>query len=287
MLTDYIKAALKRAKYEIIEDDKSVYAEIPELPGVWANAATLEACREELAEVLEGWLILSLQRGHEIPVLDRINLNPRKRARRKSIFALIIFILMPFPCAGKNPNLNEFSFYFGFDYWYSQHIDLWNNGGAFRIMGLRNDEFGNLYGYYNLAMGGTKYAMNVLRTTDQVLVSKDVMFLEFGCGIPFLNWNEGKSYIGGGISLCYLTTGEEKKGYVLVQIDPDGTRHELGPAKKAVLFLAPELNWHFHILNINKNIGIGIETRYTFGKRDRPPNGGIFLGLTLFFYHVE
>jgi len=70
MLTDYIKAALRRAKYEIIEDDSSVYAEILELPGVWANAAIFEECREELAEVVEGWVLLGIKRGHEIPILD-------------------------------------------------------------------------------------------------------------------------------------------------------------------------------------------------------------------------
>ena len=81
MLIEYIKAAMKRAKYEIIEDPNPFYGEIPDLPGVWANGPTLEACRDELEEVVEGWLLLGLRRGHHIPVLDGINLNPRKETR--------------------------------------------------------------------------------------------------------------------------------------------------------------------------------------------------------------
>ena len=57
MLTAYIRAAMRQARYEIIEDDASFYGAIPEIAGVWANAKTLGACREELESVLEGWLL--------------------------------------------------------------------------------------------------------------------------------------------------------------------------------------------------------------------------------------
>lgn len=53
MLLEYIQAALRRAKYEILPDDGSYYGEIIECAGVYANAETLEECREELREVLE------------------------------------------------------------------------------------------------------------------------------------------------------------------------------------------------------------------------------------------
>ena len=58
MLTSYIRAAMRPARYSIVEDDGSFYADIPAIPGVWANANTLEACREELESVLEGWLLV-------------------------------------------------------------------------------------------------------------------------------------------------------------------------------------------------------------------------------------
>jgi predicted RNase H-like HicB family nuclease len=34
-----------QARYEIVEDDGAFYGHIPAIPGVWANAKTLEACR--------------------------------------------------------------------------------------------------------------------------------------------------------------------------------------------------------------------------------------------------
>lgn len=63
MLTEYVQATMRRAHYEILEDDGSFYGEIPGFDGVWADADTLEGCREELAEVLEGWIILSLSKN--------------------------------------------------------------------------------------------------------------------------------------------------------------------------------------------------------------------------------
>ncbi len=67
MLTAWIRAAMREARYEILEDDGSYYGQIPVVPGVWANAPTLEACREELESVLEGWLLLSIADHSPIP----------------------------------------------------------------------------------------------------------------------------------------------------------------------------------------------------------------------------
>ena len=61
MILEYIQAALSRAQYEIIEDDEPYYGEIPELPGVWATGKTLEECRKNLAEVLDGWIVIHNQ----------------------------------------------------------------------------------------------------------------------------------------------------------------------------------------------------------------------------------
>ena len=75
MLTKYIQAAMRKAKYEILPEDGSFYGEIPGFAGVWANAESLEACREELEEVLEEWLLLGISRNHPLPVLDGIELT--------------------------------------------------------------------------------------------------------------------------------------------------------------------------------------------------------------------
>ena len=67
MLTEYVRAAMKKAVYEILPDDNTFYGEIPEFDGVWANAHTLEACREELEEVLEEWILFSISRNLGLP----------------------------------------------------------------------------------------------------------------------------------------------------------------------------------------------------------------------------
>lgn len=79
MLTEYIRAAMRRARYEILEDDGSFYGDIPGFDGVWANAETLEVCREELEEVLEGWIILSLSKNLPLPTVDGITLEITSR----------------------------------------------------------------------------------------------------------------------------------------------------------------------------------------------------------------
>ncbi len=69
MLINYIRTAMHKATYELLEEG-TFYGEIPECQGVWANAATLEGCREKLQDALEGWIILGLRLGHTLPILD-------------------------------------------------------------------------------------------------------------------------------------------------------------------------------------------------------------------------
>jgi predicted RNase H-like HicB family nuclease len=75
MLTEYIRGAMHQATYELLPDGEGYYGEIPTLQGVWANASTLELCREELQQVLEGWVVLGLRLGHTLPVMAGIDLN--------------------------------------------------------------------------------------------------------------------------------------------------------------------------------------------------------------------
>lgn len=72
MLTNYIRNAMKRAKYEILPDDGTFYGEIPEFDGVYADADNLEACREELEEVLEEWILLRVYKNLSLPVVDNL-----------------------------------------------------------------------------------------------------------------------------------------------------------------------------------------------------------------------
>lgn len=74
MLTQYIQASMRQAKYEILADDGSFYGEIPGFQGVYANAETLEDCRNELAEVLEEWIFFRISRNLELPVINGLRL---------------------------------------------------------------------------------------------------------------------------------------------------------------------------------------------------------------------
>jgi len=72
MIVEYINAALARATYEQIEDKENpYYGQVPVLKGVWATGKTLEECRNHLAEVIEGWLIVRLRKGLPIPPIGK------------------------------------------------------------------------------------------------------------------------------------------------------------------------------------------------------------------------
>lgn len=79
MLTQYVQAAMRKATYEILPDG-TFYGEVPGFQGVYANAPALDACREELQEVLEGWIVLGLRLGHTLPVVEGIDLAVREEA---------------------------------------------------------------------------------------------------------------------------------------------------------------------------------------------------------------
>ena len=75
MLTEYIGAAMHQATHVLLPEGEGYYGEIAVLPGVWANAPTLELCREELRRALEGWVVLGLRLGHTLPMLAGIDPN--------------------------------------------------------------------------------------------------------------------------------------------------------------------------------------------------------------------
>ncbi len=73
MFTKYIQAAMRKARYEILPDG-TFYGEIIGFKGVYANADTLEACREELEEILEGWILLRISLHLPLPSVDGVEL---------------------------------------------------------------------------------------------------------------------------------------------------------------------------------------------------------------------
>ena len=76
MLTQYIQAAMRHAKYELMENGK-FFGRIAECPGLWAEGSALEACREELQSTLEDWIMIKLRHGDQFDVIDGIDINPQ------------------------------------------------------------------------------------------------------------------------------------------------------------------------------------------------------------------
>ncbi len=77
MIARYIDKALRRARYT--EPDPGVYcATVPGLRGVLATAPTLEACRDQLAEVIEEWVLVRVSRGLAVPPLGGVTVAVKK-----------------------------------------------------------------------------------------------------------------------------------------------------------------------------------------------------------------
>jgi predicted RNase H-like HicB family nuclease len=82
MLSQYLNAAMRQARYELIDNPQPFYGEIPVCRGVWATGSTLEECRQELLETLEEWLVLCLQKALPIPEIEGINIVSAEPAPR-------------------------------------------------------------------------------------------------------------------------------------------------------------------------------------------------------------
>ncbi|HUG37357.1 MAG TPA: type II toxin-antitoxin system HicB family antitoxin [Candidatus Limnocylindrales bacterium] len=79
MLTEYLRAALRRAEYEKLEEG-GWFGRIPELDGLWADGESVEACRERLQSALEDWVVFGLVNGFPVPPIDGIDLSSAKVA---------------------------------------------------------------------------------------------------------------------------------------------------------------------------------------------------------------
>ncbi len=79
MLKDYIELAIEGAEYKKLEDG-SWFAEIPGFQGVWANGKNVEACRRELIEVLEEWIVLKIRDREPVPVIKGVDVNIKAAA---------------------------------------------------------------------------------------------------------------------------------------------------------------------------------------------------------------
>ena len=67
MFSEFVNAAMSRARFEKIKDRQPYYGEIPECKGVWATGKTLAECKKNLREVLEGWIFVRISKGMPVP----------------------------------------------------------------------------------------------------------------------------------------------------------------------------------------------------------------------------
>lgn len=80
MLTAYLRVALRHAHYEILPDNGEYYGEISECQGVYATGTTLEECRDQIAEVLEEWVLFRVHRHLSLPTIDGVELAVKQEA---------------------------------------------------------------------------------------------------------------------------------------------------------------------------------------------------------------
>ena len=74
MILRYITKALERAVYEPIEGGEYC-ATVRGLRGVIATGATVESCRQQLAEVVESWVLVRVSQGLAIPKLGGVGVR--------------------------------------------------------------------------------------------------------------------------------------------------------------------------------------------------------------------
>ncbi|RLT44640.1 MAG: type II toxin-antitoxin system HicB family antitoxin [Chloroflexi bacterium] len=70
-ILDYVQAALKRARYEVDENDV-VVAHVPNASGFFSQGESFEEARDNLRDAIEGNVILALQLGLPIPPMEDI-----------------------------------------------------------------------------------------------------------------------------------------------------------------------------------------------------------------------
>jgi predicted RNase H-like HicB family nuclease len=77
MIGRYVERALRKARYVQLEDG-SYCATVPGLRGVVATGASVETCREQLAEVIEAWVLVRVSRGLAVPAIGGATVHVKK-----------------------------------------------------------------------------------------------------------------------------------------------------------------------------------------------------------------
>lgn len=65
-ISNFIELKLSKAKYEYDDSVKQWSGWIKDFPGVYAQSDNIEQVRQELAETLEEWILISIQEKKQI-----------------------------------------------------------------------------------------------------------------------------------------------------------------------------------------------------------------------------
>ena len=75
-LSHYVEKALKLAEYKF-DENGVVIVNVPKASGFFAQGDSFEEARENLKDVIEGNVLLALQLGLDIPVLEGLSIEER------------------------------------------------------------------------------------------------------------------------------------------------------------------------------------------------------------------
>ena len=77
MISRYVERALRKARYVQLEDG-TYCATVPGLRGVVGTGVSVETCREQLAEVIEAWVLVRVARGLAVPAIGGATVHVKK-----------------------------------------------------------------------------------------------------------------------------------------------------------------------------------------------------------------
>ena len=83
-INSYIEKFLKKANYEYDKKTKSWCASVDELPGAYAQADTVEEVRDQLAEVIEDYILVSIAERQKLPDFKNLKKFAKKLEYAKS-----------------------------------------------------------------------------------------------------------------------------------------------------------------------------------------------------------
>ncbi|HIE50257.1 MAG TPA: type II toxin-antitoxin system HicB family antitoxin [Armatimonadetes bacterium] len=82
-LVEYVQQALHQARYES-DENGMIIAYVPGCSGFFAQGETFEEARENLQDVMEGNVLLALQMGWDLPVIEGVSVQELAYAETKA-----------------------------------------------------------------------------------------------------------------------------------------------------------------------------------------------------------